>query len=125
MNKKKTGTIIFIAIILITIICTTFTLVKINSLKADTKTTEQQVNLPKQKNSKDFIAALHITGVIQEENQTSGHYEEYFEKCIECNGQGFILKKTYMGGGEISDVKRRCAFCHGTGQIRKSKYVID
>ena len=70
MNKKKTGTIIFIAIILITIICTTFTLVKINSLKADTKTTEQQVNLPKQKNSKDFIAALHITGVIQEENQT-------------------------------------------------------
>ena len=66
---------------------------------------------------------------IQEdnENQTtaSGHYEEYFEKCIECNGQGFILTKTYMGGGEISDIKRRCAFCHGTGQIRKSKYVID
>ena len=62
---------------------------------------------------------------IQEENQTSGHYEEYSEKCIECNGQGFILKKTYMGGGEISDVKRRCALCHGTGQIRKSKYVID
>lgn len=66
---------------------------------------------------------------IQENNEsqstTSGHYEEYFEKCIECNGQGFILKKTYMGGGDISDVKRRCAFCHGTGQIRKSKYVID
>lgn len=66
---------------------------------------------------------------IQENNEsqstTSGHYEEYFEKCVECNGLGFILTKTYMGGGEISDIKRRCAFCHGIGQIRKSKYVID
>lgn len=66
---------------------------------------------------------------IQEDNErqatTSGHYEEYFEKCIECNGQGFIATKTYMGGGEVSDVKRRCAFCHGIGQIRKSKYVVD
>lgn len=70
MNKKKTGTIIFIAIIAITLICTTFTIVKINSLKAETKTSEQQVNLPKQKYSKDFIAALYIKGVIQEENQT-------------------------------------------------------
>ena len=70
MNKKKTGTIIFIAIIAITLLCTNFTLVKINSLKSETKITEQKVTSPKQKHTKDFIAALHITGVIQEENQT-------------------------------------------------------
>ena len=70
MNKKKTGTIIFIVIIAITLLCTTFTLVKINSLKSETKITEQKVTSPKQKHTKDFIAALHIKGVIQEKNQT-------------------------------------------------------
>lgn len=54
----------------------------------------------------------------------TGHYEEIFEKCSECNGQGFHITKTWMGGTNVSDIKRRCSFCHGKGKIRKSNYVI-
>ena len=46
MNKKKTGIIIFISIIVITLFAAAFTIVKINSLKNEN--TVQNVILPKQ-----------------------------------------------------------------------------
>lgn len=60
-----------------------------------------------------------------ENKPITGHYEETFEKCSECNGQGFRITKTWMGGTNVSDTKRRCSFCHGKGVIRKSNYAID
>jgi hypothetical protein len=37
-------------------------------------------------------------------------------KCENCNGDGFIYEKLYMGNGHVSTVKRRCVMCHGTGR---------
>lgn len=58
-------------------------------------------------------------------HQRTGRYVETRETCDNCNGEGFIYRTVYMGGGETRTVKRRCGFCHGTGSQRKSRYVSE
>lgn len=99
MNKKKTGIIIFISIIVITLFATAFTIVKINSLKNENAV--QSITLPKEKKSKEFIAAIHIKGIIQEKNQT--YNQEWLLKTISIlknnkNNKGLALYIDSPGG---------------------------
>lgn len=99
MNKKKTGIIIFISIIVITLFAAAFTIVKINSLKNEN--TVQNVILPKQNKSKEFIAAIHIKGIIQEKNQT--YNQEWLLETIATlknnkNNKGIVLYIDSPGG---------------------------